>query len=66
MSYKIMREINSIILKKMYLHDKKSIRRIAKEFNVGKTTIEYYLKKFKITSEYFKCTTGLANSKNPK
>ena len=48
MPYKIMREINCIILKKMYLHDKKSIRRIAKEFNVGKTTIEYYLKKFKI------------------
>jgi len=43
-----MMEITRNLLLKMYNEDKKSMRKIASELQVGKTTIEYYLKKFKI------------------
>jgi very-short-patch-repair endonuclease/DNA-binding MarR family transcriptional regulator len=43
-----MREITKEILEELYNKEKKSIRKIAKELEEGKTTIEYYLKKFKI------------------
>lgn len=43
-----MKKITKTSLKKLYYRDKKSIRKIAEEFKLGKTTIEYYLKKFSI------------------
>ena len=36
------------LLEKMYNEDKKSIRKIALELSVGKTTVDYYIKKFEI------------------
>ena len=36
------------LISNFYLKEKKSTRKIAKELKVGKTTVEYYLKKFKI------------------
>src|SRR3989344_1537887 len=41
-------EINKRTLENMYLIKKISIRRIAKELKISKTTIEYYLIKYKI------------------
>ena len=41
-------KVTKNLLLKMYYGDKKSMRKIASELQVGKTTIEYYLKKFKI------------------
>lgn len=42
------KSINKELLEKLYLEDKKSFRKIAHDLNVGKTTIEYYIKKFGI------------------
>jgi len=39
-------------LKKSYFEDKKSIREIAKILGVGKTTVEYYFKKFDINRRF--------------
>ena len=41
-------KITKEILEGLYYKEKKSTRKIAKEMKVSKTTIEYYLKKFKI------------------
>jgi len=43
-----MSNITKEILEILYYKEKKSTRKIAKEMKVGKTTIEYYLKKFNI------------------
>ena len=43
-----MKNITKTFLEKLYYQDKKSIRKIAEEFELGKTTIEYYFKKFNI------------------
>jgi len=41
-------EFNKAMLQRIYIKEKKSTRKIASELGVGKTTIEYYLKKYKI------------------
>ena len=41
-------EFSKEILQRMYTKEKKSTRKIASELGVGKTTIEYYFKKYKI------------------
>ncbi len=41
-------EITKNLLKKLYLEEGKSIRIIAKELNLGKNTIHYYLSKYNI------------------
>ena len=41
-------DITKSILEKMYIHDRKSVRVIAKELGLGKNTIGYYLIKYKI------------------
>ncbi|MFA5992329.1 MAG: DUF559 domain-containing protein [Candidatus Pacearchaeota archaeon] len=51
--YEMSRKKTSILfikkeLEKKYFNEKKSMRKIAEEMNVGKTTIEHYFKKFKI------------------
>ena len=40
--------MNKDLLEKLYLHDKKSQRDIAKELCLSQTTVRYYLKKFSI------------------
>ncbi|MBU2634230.1 MAG: very short patch repair endonuclease [Nanoarchaeota archaeon] len=40
--------IDKELLNKLYYGEKKSIRKIAQEFSVGKTTIEHYFKKYNI------------------
>ncbi len=71
-------EINKKKLEELYLINKISIRRIAKELNVGKTTIEYYFNKYKIkrrdkseaNKERFKWdivwTKGKSKEKDPR
>ena len=41
-------DITKEAMLKSYFDENKSMRKIAKELNVGKTTIEYYFKKYKI------------------
>ena len=41
-------EFTKAMLQRMYIKEKKSTRKIALELGVGKTTIEYYFKKYKI------------------
>lgn len=43
-----MKNINKYILEKLYINEKKSISKIAKELKVSNGTIQYGLKKFKI------------------
>ena len=43
-----MSKITPNLLLKKYMEDRKSMRKIASELNVGKTTIEYYFKKYNI------------------
>ncbi len=40
--------ITKNLLEKLYYKDNKSMRKIASELNLGKTTVEYYFKKFNI------------------
>lgn len=37
------------LIRSLYIEEKKSTRQIASQLNVGKTTIEYYLKKFNVS-----------------
>lgn len=41
-------EVTKELLEKLYYREDKSIRKIAKELNLGKNTISYYLKKYAI------------------
>ena len=56
--------ITKEILQKLYFKDKKSMRKIAKECDVGKTTIEYYFKKFKIKRRSHKEANKLASKEH--
>ena len=42
------KEFSRELFNDLYNKNKKSIRKIASQLNVGKTNVEYYLKKFKI------------------
>lgn len=72
-----MGEITKSLLIKLYHKDKLSIRKIASKLNLGKTTIEYYLKKFriktrphkeasKLVSDEYGWTRGLTKEKDER
>ena len=46
---KYKKEFSKKLFKNLYINNKKSIREIARELNLGKNTVDHYLKKYKIS-----------------
>lgn len=62
---KYKKEFTKKLFKNLYINKKKSIREIAKELNLGKNTVDHYLKKYKISKRSRSEATSLGALKYP-